>query len=197
MYGRFPEARPGGLRRRSITRGATFWRLDDRPAEEWAWSGFPAPRHRFDPESGRFRVRYAGLSIAGAARERYLATGRYIPADHRAHHLVRLQARYPLTVLDLRTEANLDALGVDDRISTGREAAVWAAAHRLADSARRWWDDLDGLIYRSRTTPSTSVNLAFFSLDPFTAESRALVDAADVLTDLVLNHGFTLGWTMT
>lgn len=163
--------------------------------EEWVWGGFGAPRNRFDPESGRFRVRYAGLSIAGAARERYLATGRYIPVDHRGHHLVRLHARQPLTVLDLRTEANLDALGVDDRISTGREAAVWAAAHRLAGSARGWWDDLDGLIYRSRTTPSTSANLAFFSLEPFAAASRALVDATDVLTELVLNHGFTLGWT--
>lgn len=196
MYGRFSEARPPGLRRRSISAGAVFWRLDAGPADQWRWSGFSTPRNRFDPESGAFRVRYAALSVAGASRERYLATGRYIPSDHRGHHLVRLEARESLRVLDLRTEANLDALGMDDRISTGREAVVWAAAHRLADSARGWWDDLDGLIYRSRTTPSTSVNLAFFSLGPFATESRALVDATDILAELVLGHGFTVGWTI-
>jgi hypothetical protein len=61
----------------------------------------------------------------GAFRERYRATGLVIPADHAAHHLVRLVARRHLRVLDLRTERNLDVLRVDDQISTGQHPDVW------------------------------------------------------------------------
>jgi hypothetical protein len=58
-----------------------------------------------------------------------------------------------LRVLDLRTEKNLDVLRVDDQISTGQHADVWATCHRLVDAARRWWIDIDAIVYRSRTTP--------------------------------------------
>ena len=70
---------------------------------------------------------------------------------------------------------------------------MWNNCHRLADGARRWWTDLDAIIYRSRTTPTTSANFAFFT-DGFTIESWALADRTDILTDLVLRHGFTVGW---
>lgn len=85
-------------------------------------------------------------------------------------------------------------LDVDDRISTGREDNVWEACHRLADAARGWWDDLDGLVYRSRTTPGTSVNLAFFSIDGFEAEYWPLNQCGDHFDDLVLHHHFTVGF---
>jgi hypothetical protein len=134
------------------------------------------------------------MTMLGAARERYLATGRYIPADHADHHLVRLELARPARVLDLRTEANLDALGVDDRISTGREAEVQGACHRLSVAARTWWPDLDGLLYRSRTTPETSTNLAFFSLDGMIATARPLRTCVAELDDLVLLHEFTIGF---
>ncbi len=123
-----PHQRPAGLRRRRIVAGTELWRIDARAPDDWQWDGFPQPRHRFDPASGAFRVRYAGRSVAGAARERYLLTGRYVPGDHAQHHLVRLVPDRDLRVLDLRSERNLDALGVDDQISfCARCAAVTQA----------------------------------------------------------------------
>jgi hypothetical protein len=122
-----------------------------------------------------------------------------IPADHAAHYLVRLVAGRHLRVLDLRTEANLDVLGVDDQINTGQHPDVWDTCHRLADAVKRWWpepDALDALVYRPRTTPESSVNYAFFSLDAFSAESWPLGERVDVLTNLVLRHGFTVGWPL-
>lgn len=194
-YGRFPAGRPYGLRRRTVPAGAPWWRIDTDAPDAWTWGGFAEPRNRFDPASGAWRVRYAARSVAGAGRERYQATGRYIPADHAGHRLVRLEARRRLRVLDLRTEANLDALGVDDRVSTGREAEVWDACHRLADTTGAWWgDDLDGIVYRSRTTPASSANLAFFSTAPFRATSARLGDSTAELVELVLDHGFTVGF---
>lgn len=194
MYGPFPVSRPIGLRRRNLPTGTEWWRLDTTPVSAWAWKGFAAPRSRFDPASGPFRTRYASRTVHGAARERYQATGFYIPADHAHHRLVHLSATRPLLVLDLRTEANLDALDADDRISTGREPAVWSACHRLSDAVREWWDDLDGIVYRSRTTPATAVNLAFFSLNALEAESRPLRECGDELDELILYHHFTIGF---
>jgi len=74
------------------------------------------------------------------------------------------------------------------------EPDVWDTCHRLADAVKRWWTDVDAIVYRSRTTPETSVNFAFFADDGFDVESWTLGDRMDVLTDLVLYHGFTIGW---
>jgi hypothetical protein len=190
------DLRPVGLRRRRIPVGTEIWRVDATAPSAWTWEGFPEPRYRFDPASGAFRTRYAGTTCVGAFRERYRATGRVIPPDHGTHHLVRLVAARHLRVLDLRTERNLDALGVDDQISTGQHAHVWNTCHRLADAVRRWWDDLDAIVYRSRTTPETSINFAFFIDRAFALKSWPLADRTDVLTDLVLHHGFTVGWDL-
>jgi hypothetical protein len=132
------------------------------------------PHYRFDPRSGAFRTRYAGATLAGTFRERYRSTGLVIPADHRTHHLVRLVSARNLRVLDLRTEKNLDVLQVDDQISTGQHPDVWATCHRLVDAARRWWTDIDAIVYRSRTTPESSLNYAFFGDDDFDVESWPL-----------------------
>ncbi len=189
-----PEARPVGLRRRRTDAGTELWRVDAAPPTTWAWDGFPTPRYRFDPESGTFRNRYAASTLTGAFRERYRPTGLVIAADHAAHHLVRLVAARHLRVFDLRTEANLDILGVDDQISTGQHPDVWDTCHRLADAVRRWWNDLDALVYRPRTTPETSINYAFFSLDAFATESWPLAQRDDILAELVLRQGFTVSW---
>lgn len=189
-----PTGRPAGLRRRRVAAGTEIWRLDAAEPRTWTWAGFDAPRYRFDPESGGFRTRYGAGELIGAFRERYRPTGLVVPADHAGQHLVRLVAARHLRVLDLRTEANLDALGVDDQISTGQHPQVWQTCHRLADAVRRWWDDLDAIVYRSRTTPGGSVNVAFFATDGLTVESWSLRERVDVLTDLVLRHGFTVGW---
>ncbi|PIB79632.1 RES family NAD+ phosphorylase [Mycobacterium celatum] len=192
-----PEARPVGLRRRRVEAGTELWRVEAAAPAEWTWDGFPTPRFRFDPESGAFRTRYATSTLVGAFRERYRPTGLMIPADHAAHYLVRLVAVRHLRVLDLRTEANLDVLHVDDQINTGQHPDVWGTCHRLADAVRRWWtgpDALDAIVYRPRTTPETSINYAFFALDAFTTSSSTLAERTDVLTELVLRHGFTVGW---
>lgn len=191
-----PLARPAGLRRRRVAAGTALWRVDATAPAEWTWDGFPTPRFRFDPESGSFRTRYAASTLIGAFRERYRPTGLVIPTDHASHHLVRLIAARNLRVLDLRTEANLDVLGIDDQISTGQHPDVWDTCHRLADAVRRWWSDLDAIVYRPRTTPETSANFAFFAIDAFTAESWRLAERTDVLTDLVLHDGFTVGWEL-
>jgi hypothetical protein len=177
-----------------VPAGTEIWRLDAQAPAKWTWSGFPQPRYRFDPESGAFRTRYAGATLVGAFRERYRFSGLVIPADHATHRLVRLVAARNLRVLDLRTEKNLDALQVDDQINTGQHPDVWHTCHRLADAVKRWWTDIDAIVYRSRTTPETSGNFAFFAIDGFDVESRALKGRADVLTDLVLNHDFTINW---
>lgn len=189
-----PDARPAGLRRRRVNAGTALWRLEAMAPADWTWAGFPTPRFRFDPGSGPFRTRYAAGNLVGAFRERYSATGLVIPRDHAAHQLIRLIAARHLRVLDLRTERNLDALRADDQISTGQHAAVWAICHQLADAARRWWPDLDAVVYRPRTTPETSVNFAFFAADAFDIETWTLRERTDILTDLVLRHGFTVGW---
>jgi hypothetical protein len=169
-----------------------MWRIDASAPTAWTWAGFSEPRHRFDSAVGAFRTRYAAQSIPGAARERYLDTGLLIPADHADHWLIRLTTTRPFRVLDLRTEANLGALGVDDRISTGHEPAVWDACHRLADAVRSWWPDLDGIAYRSRTTPATSINVAFFSTDGFSVDAWELATCQDELDDLVQHHHVTV-----
>jgi RES domain len=189
-----PDERPDGLRRRSVPAGSEIWRVDATPPADWQWSGFPEPRYRFDPASGAFRTRYAGVTLVGAFRERYRSTGLVIPSDHKAHHLVRLVATRNLRVLDLRTEKNLDALRIDDQISTGQHPDVWDTCHRLADAVKRWWTEIDAIVYRSRTTPETSVNFAFFGDDGFDADNWVLEDRVDVLTDLVLHGDFTVGW---
>lgn len=189
-----PDDRPVGLRRRRIDAGTELWRIDATAPAEWTWEGFPNPRYRFDPEHGTFRVRYAGRSLVGAVLEKYQSVGRYIPADHANMHLVRLVADRHLSVFDLRVEQNLDVLEIDDRVSTGQHPNVWATCHRLADAALRWWDDVDAIVYRSRTTPATSSNLAFFATEQFETESWPLAKRTEVIADLVLRHGFTVGW---
>lgn len=174
--------------------GTQIWRVEATAPADWEWGGFPTPRYRFDPRSGTFRTRYTGATLVGAFRERYRSTGLVIPADHETHHLVRLSAAQNLRVLDLRTEANLDALAVDDQISAGQHPDVWDTCHRLADAVRHWWTDIDAIVYRSRTTPQTSANFAFFSVDKFDIECWPVVDRTDTMTELVLHGDFTVGW---
>lgn len=185
----FPIFRPGGLRLVSLA--GPFFRVDARPFASWDWTPFPAPRHRFDSAAGLWRVRYAARSDEGAARERYRDTGSLIPADHATHSLVTLTGR--LRVLDLRQERALDGLHLDDQISTSRSDPWWAAAHRLTDSVREWWGDrVQGIAYRSRTTPGTSTNLALFAHAPLSGSSVPLGACAELLDRLVLTRGFTV-----
>lgn len=191
-----PLKRPRGLASRAVRAGTELWRVEAATPSDWEWDGFPEPRFRFDPASGGFRTRYAATACAGAFRERYRDAGQLIPADHASHFLVRLVADRALRVLDLRTQRNLDALEIDDQINTGQHEQVWTWCHQLADATQRWWPDLDAIVYRSRTTPETSTNYAFFSHDAFTTEWWTLADRTDILVDLILRHDFTVNWTL-
>jgi hypothetical protein len=139
-------------------------------------------------------VRYAARSDEGAARERYRDSGSLIPADHAGHHLVTLTGR--VRVLDLRNERVLDALGLDDQISTSRADPWFNAAHRLTDAARGWWGTrIEGIAYRSRTTPETSTNLAFFEHAPLDGTSVQLAECSDLLDRLVVARAFTINFS--
>lgn len=173
-----------------------IWRIEAAEPADWTWDGFPEPRYRFDPASGGFRTRYGARTYAGAFRERYRDTGRVIPADHATQYLIRLVCTRPVKVFDLRTQKNQDVLEVDDQINTGQQRRVWQKCHQLADAVRVWWNDLDAIVYRSRTTAQTSVNYAFFAHDGFTTEWWPLADRTDVLVDMVLNHDFTVNWDL-
>src|ERR1700759_777525 len=151
-----PDARPVGLRRRRGEAGTELWRVEAARPQKWPWAGFPQPRYRFDSASGSFRTRYAAGTLVGAFRERYRLTGSMIPSDHVAHYLIRLVATRHLRVLDLRTEKNLDILGIDDQINTGQHPDVWDTCHRLAEAGKRGWAEpaaLDAPVSRAPPTP--------------------------------------------
>lgn len=187
-----PHDRPAGLNLRGFRTGTRFWRLDAVDPAAWTWEGSAAPMHRFDPSAGGFRSRYAATSLNGAARERYLDTGRYIEAGHADHFLVELTCTRPFRYLDLRNEDVLDHLGLDDRVSTSHEHDIWTACHDLADLVTGWWDQVDGIVFRSRTTPQTSSNVVFWSTDRLAVIGQQLSDCAADLDDLILHHGFTV-----
>lgn len=166
-----------------------FFRIEAIPHAEWNWTPFPNPHNRFDSAAGRWRVRYVARGDEGAARERYRDSGSLIPADHAAHSLVTLTGR--VRVLDLRRERVLDELQLDDQISTRRTDPWWAAAHRLTDSIGEWWGEhVHGIVYRARTTPETSTNLAFFAHAALVGASVQLDTCSDLLDRLVLTRGF-------
>jgi hypothetical protein len=96
-------------------------------------------------------------------------------------------------LLDLRNEDMLDSLHLDDQISTSRADPWFDAAHRLTDAARGWWGDrIEGIAYRSRTTPETSTNLAFFEHAPLDGTSVLLTECGELLDRLIVGRGFAV-----
>jgi hypothetical protein len=182
----------------------TWWRIDARDPAAWDWMPFPDARHRFDPPSGRFRVRYAANLPAVAARERFPA--RLINETDGDLYLIRL-AEMP-SALHLTHQANLDALGLDDRVSTGRvdldrtsdPDPLLDISGQLADAVYDWWHaQPPPLVYRSRTTPSGR-NIAFTQTSaPRVVQTRRLREATALHAHLVLRAGFTLpdAWLAT
>lgn len=128
-------------------------------------------------------------------RERFDRDRRQLAVTHLDLHLVRLVGS--VRVLDLRRDDTLDALGLDDQISTSRAPAVWAAGQRLIDLVRDWFGErCHGVVYRSRTTPQRSANLAFFEHAPVEARDLGRLRAQPTLLDsCILSDGFTVqGW---
>jgi len=110
-------------------------------------------------------------------------------------HLIELTGE--IRVLDVRRDRVLDALGLDDQISTSRAPDVWSACQRLTDLVHDWFGErCDGIVYRSRTTPERGANLAFFRHAPLTARDLGSLRAQEeLLRTCVLTEGFTIrGW---
>jgi len=105
-------------------------------------------------------------------------------------------------------QSNLDALGVDDRINTGRIDVDRGAdpdplldtCGRLMDTFYDWWNGRPPpIVYRSRTTPSGR-NVAFAeTARPKVQDARRLRNATSLLVYLVMQAGFTVpaGWLGT
>jgi hypothetical protein len=190
-----PAHRPAGLRRPRAT-DVTLTRVDTTDPARWSWEGFAQPYHRFDPLSGGFRVRYAGWTPRTALRERF--PERRIPQGDADLYLVTLRGR--VRMLDLTSEIVLDALGIDDRISTGRLPQVRTAKRpdpfldacgRLTDLVADWWDDVHAIHYRSRTTPSQT-NVVFCQHAELDPDAVPLAAATDVLVRAVVGDGFSV-----
>lgn len=160
---------------------------------DWSWEPFPAPRHRFDPPSGRFRVRYAANDPVAAARERFPA--RRLAETH--GHLTLVRLNEPPPSLHLTHQRTLDALEVDDRINTGRLDArspadpLLEVSRELSDRTWDWWrGSPPPILYRTRTVPAAR-SIAFHQHTPWTSLSaRPLREARVLLVALVLHHGF-------
>lgn len=128
-------------------------------------------------------------------RERFDDLERIVRASETSLRLVELTGT--IQVLDLRRDRTLDALGLDDQINTGRAPGVWTACHLLADLVHEWFGErCHGIVYRSRTTPERSANLAFFARAPLRARSLGpLAEQRELLLDCVAQEGFTVqGW---
>lgn len=168
----------------------SWYRIDPQPPDKWAWRSYPEARSRFDSASGRFRVRYAGDAQRVAMRERFDRDQRMVPLSALDAHLVELVGR--IQVVDLRRDQTLDALGLDDQISTSRAPDVWAACHLLIDLVQEWFGErCDGVAYRSRTTPERSANLAFFKHSPLQARDLGLLRSNNqLLLDCATADGF-------
>jgi hypothetical protein len=128
-------------------------------------------------------------------RERFDKSQRVVRAADLSLHLVELTGS--VQVLDLRRDRILDALGLDDQISTSRSPEVWATCQLLSDRVVDWFGArCHGIVYRSRTTPQRSANIAFYAHAPLQARDLGpLGERAGLFAACVLSDGFALlGW---
>ena len=167
-----------------------WYRIDWEPPGAWSWTPYPMPRGRFDSASGALRVRYAADSQRGAMRERFDGQGRVVSAAQLDAYLLEITGA--MHVLDLRKDRTLDALGLDDQISTSRAPGPWRACQRLTDLAVEWFGaSIHGIVYRSRTTPEHGANAAILAHAPIHVRSLGrLRDSPALLTACVTGDGF-------
>jgi hypothetical protein len=186
-----PGSRPAGLRT-AVLRDIECWRFDAADPATWDWRPFPTPRYRFDSAGGTARIRYAGLTARGASRERWAPDRRIALVDARTW-VVRLAGT--LRVIDLRRESVVDRLGLDHRINTARDPAIWRVCQVLGDRLRQWMPSLGAIVYRSRTTPETSANVAWHRPGALRVVSATpLRECPDLLDRLVLADGFAVSF---
>ena len=138
-------------------------------------------------------MRYAANRPVAAVRERFPSR---VITDADSHlQLIRLDGTP--AALHLTHQGNLDALGVDARVSTGRlptgsDDPLLSVAQELSDAVYDWWHGHPPpLVYRTRSVPSAR-SMAFTNATPWDATlSRPLREAAALLAHLVVRHGFS------
>ncbi len=140
-------------------------------------------------------MRYAANDPVAAARERFPSL-RIGPA---AGSLQLVKLTDPPSALHLTHQRNLDALGLDDRINTGRLDGVLGAGgdplldlcQQLSDAVHDWWDGAPPpIVYRARRMPAAR-SVAFTEHVTWGAmRSRPLQEATALLVELVTHHGF-------
>ena len=185
--------RPRGLQ--LVTFRRSWYRIDVAEPRAWSWRPYATPRSRFDSAAGRFRVRYAGQEARVAMRERFDEQRRRLTTADLDLNLVELTGA--IRVLDLRRDQTLDALGLDDQVSTSRAPDVWSACQQLIDRVHDWFGErCEGFVYRSRTTPERSANLAFFKAARLTAKNLGTLREQPTLIDsCIVTDGFDVrGW---
>jgi hypothetical protein len=111
--------------------------------------------------------------------------------------LVRLED--PPPALHLTHQANLDVLGLDDRINTARldrplpavGDPLLAVSQQLADAVYDWWGGSPPpIVYRTRSVPAAR-SIAFTRSSTWTHVTGGnLRDARALLVALVTHHGF-------
>lgn len=188
-----PRHRPSDLRLMSLE--TEWFRVDTAPPEDWGWQPFLSQRNRFDTPVAR--VRYAAKTERGAFRERFGDRRRRVRSEDALSSVVRLTGR--IRVVDLRQERTLDCLGLDAEVCTGRAPRVLEACSVLAGRVVEWYGDrVHGIAYTSRTTPQTSVNLAFLRHAPVQVQLVGrLADRRSLLAELIADDGFRIdlpGW---
>jgi hypothetical protein len=139
-------------------------------------------------------VRYAANRVDAAALERFPA--RTITEADGDIRLVRLHGS-PST-LHLTRQDSLNALELDDCVSTGRldgsgADPLLATSQALSDAVYDWWGTAPPpLVYRTRSTPSAR-SLAFTATTAWdTTTSRPLRQARSLLAHLVIRRDFTV-----
>jgi hypothetical protein len=143
-------------------------------------------------------MRYAANLPAVAGRERF--PSRALSERDGELWLVRLRLAGP--ALALTRQANLDALGLDDRVSTGRIDTAGRAdsdplletCGQLADAVYDWWQGSPPpLLYRARTMPGVGRSVAFTSGSEWSVlDARRLREATALHAFLALRVGFQI-----
>jgi len=123
------DGRPCACRR--VRAGPTPWGfVEAAPPAAVERPGFRPAANASTRSPGHFRTRYAASNLVGrnSGGNAHRPTGLMIPADQAPTTTwLRLSPPAPAS-LDLRTEANLDRLGVDDQIIPASNPDVWAPA---------------------------------------------------------------------
>ncbi|MDQ2727598.1 MAG: hypothetical protein M3Y91_07000 [Actinomycetota bacterium] len=141
-------------------------------------------------------MRYAANRPVAACCERF--PGRYLsPADGDLY-LVEFTVEGP--TLHLTHQGVLDALGLDDRINTGRvdlpgpdDDPLLDACQGLADAVHDGWDDTPpALVYRTRTVPSARSVAFSGTTRTEIVRARTLREARHLIAILVARHGFVV-----